>query len=139
MSSSAGQIIATYDVGPHRLTLELPDIMHVCYDGDVNIEEFKVMDAQVANFPGNGLVYVLRDARRGGQTSLETRAYMARAAKIDRLRAVVSFGATFYARTLVDMSARAIKALRQEGPELVFVDTEEQARLWIAECRAREQ
>jgi SpoIIAA-like len=135
MSSSAGPIIAVHDVGPHRVTIELPDIMHVRYDGDVSIDEFKVMDAFVANFPGNGAVYVLRDARRGGQTSLETRAYMARAARVTRLRAVVSYGSSFRSRTLVDMTQKAIKALRQEGPEVAFFETEEEARLWILQRR----
>lgn len=135
MSFSVGEVIATHEAGRHRAFVELPDILHVHYVGDVTLEDFKKLDSLVVEFPRPGNVYVLRNGRRGGQTTLETRAYMARAARIERLRAVVSYGTSFYARTLVDMSNRAIRALRHEGPELAFFETEEEARIWIAKCR----
>lgn len=135
MSLLAGEVIATHEIGLHRASIELPDILHVHYVGDVGLDDFKRLDSLVVQFPGTGRVYVLRDGREGGQTTLETRAYMARAARVDRLRAVVSYGTSFRARTLIDMSNRAIKALRQEGPELAFFETEEEARHWIAQCR----
>jgi hypothetical protein len=139
MSASGTDNFAVHQVGLHQALIELPDILHIHYQGDVSLEEFKIFDAFVANFPGSGFLYVLRDARRGGETSLETRAYMARAAQIERLRAVVSYGSTFYARMLVDMSSRAIRSIRslkKRSPETAFFSSEEEARAWIVRDRA---
>lgn len=132
---SAGEVFAIHDVARHKVHIELPDVLHIHYDGDVSLDEFKVMDDFVANYPGNEFIYVLRNARHGGQTSLETRTYMARFARTRRIRAIVTYGASFQGRMLVDMTRRAIHALKKEGPELAFVSSEEEARDWIATSR----
>lgn len=131
----AGDVIAIHDVGRHKVLIELPDVLHIHYDGDVNLDDFKVMDDFVANYPGREFIYVLRDARQGGQTSLETRTYMARFARTRRIRAIVTYGASFQGRMLVDMTRRAIHALKNDGPELAFVASEEEARRWIEKSR----
>lgn len=131
----AGEVIATHEVGRHKVFIELPDVLHIHYDGDVGLDEFKVMDDFVVTFPGPQFIYVLRDGRRGGQTSLEARTYMARHARTQRIRAIVTYGASFQGRMLVDMTRRAIQSLKQEGPELAFVESEDEARQWIMKSR----
>jgi hypothetical protein len=135
MPEQCGEVIASHDVGPHRLEFERPDIVHIRYDGYVNLEQFKAFDEIIMSFPEPPLLYLLRDARRGGMTLPETRAQMVKAAHVARWRAVATYGASFQARTIVTLTNKAIRILKEDGPTLAFLDTEAEARAWIEEHR----
>lgn len=132
-------IIVTHQVGPHRFILERPDIIHIRYAGDVNLEQFKRFDDLIVGVDEPAKLYLIRDASRGGIASPEVRAYMVRCAHIPRLVAVVTYGSSFQARTLVKMANTAVRVLQQQGPEIGFVDNESDARKWIAAHRQRLQ
>lgn len=138
MPDPDGEVVATHEVGPHHLEVERPDIVHIRYHGDVTVEHFQAFDAVIDGMsPPETRIYLLRDGRRGGFALPETRAYMARRARVSRLIAVVTYGTTFLGKTLVTMTNTAIRSLKQEGPDLAFVETEAEARAWIAEHRKR--
>lgn len=137
MSPTTPNVIASFDVGPHHVCLELPDIVHVHYHEIVEVEHFKAMDNFIANIPEPPELYLLRDARMGGLTTAEARAYMARHGHLRRLRAIITYGATFRAQTLMALATKAHRNLNHYGPEIVFCDTEDKARNWIAAHRKR--
>jgi len=132
-----GEVIASHDVGHHRLEIERPDIVHIHYMGDVNLEQFNTFDEIINNIPAPRELYLLRNAHRGGTTSPETRAKMVQTMHVMRWRAVVTYGASFHAQTVVTLTNKAIRILKEDGPPLAFLDSEEEARAWIAEHRKR--
>ncbi len=132
-------MVQVYEFGPHRCEIEPPDIAHVHYSGDVSIAHVKQIDTLLLNALQADAVYLLRDARSGGIQSGDTRTFMARKPTISRLIAVVTYGASFHARTITTMTRTASLALTHTGPELVFVETEAEARAWIEDDRRRRQ
>lgn len=126
-------------VGPHRIAFEYPDIVHIRYSGDVNLEQFIIMDDFIAAVPSPPPIFLLRDGREGGVASTEVRNYMRQKAHIEHLAAVVSYGTSFHAQTIVQMTNIAVKRLRKMGPEIAFCATEEEARALIDEYRRRMQ
>jgi hypothetical protein len=135
MPEQFGEVIAIHNIGPHCLKIERPDIVHIHYVGDVNLEQFKVIDRIVLDIPEPSDLYLLRDARRGGITTPATRAHLARSPHVLRWCAVVTYGASFQAQTMVRLTNKAIRLLNDKQSEVVFVDTEAKARAWIAKHR----
>lgn len=122
-------------VGPHELEIELPDILHIHYHGDVELEHFKVFDATVLRMSQPVPVYILRDAREGGNPSPETRSYIAKNVDVSRIIALVTYGSSFQARTITTMLNKAMRRLHEETGVSVFFDTESEARVWINKHR----
>lgn len=138
MYSAPRDGIAIHEIGPHRLEVEPSGIVHVHYFGDVQLVHFKEIDAMIKRTAAEITVYLLRDARGGGIATAETRAYSARNAHVENLAAVVTYGASFQAKTIVTMTNTAIRALRGEKAHpAFFFDTEAEARAWIEEDRRR--
>lgn len=123
-------------VGPHWLEIEPPDVLHIHYEGDVDVEHFKVFDANVLRFPPQTRVYVLRDARRGGTLSAATRMYVAQHVDVRRIAAMVTYGSSFQSRTVATMLNKAMRRLHSETGVAVFFETEAEARAWIAADRS---
>ena len=139
MPDQRGEVSESHEVGPHRLEIERPDVVHIRYDGDVNLEQFKAFDEIINKISSPRQLYLLRDAHRGGTTSPETRAKMVQSVHVMRWRAVVTYGASFHARTVVTLTNKAIRILKEEGPAVAFLDTEAEARAWIAEHRKQSE
>lgn len=138
MCSAPRDGIAIHEIGPHRLEIEQSGIVHVHYLGDVQLAHFKEIDAIIKQMAAQTMVYLLRDARGGGIATAEARAYSARNAHVDNLAAVVTYGASFQAKTIVTMTNTAIRSLRRENTHpALFFDTEAEARAWIEEDRSR--
>lgn len=139
MSEGNGHATEVHRVGPHILEIEPPDVAHVHYDGDVELEHFKAFDDIISAIPPPIRVYILRDARRGGFITPEARAYAAKKVDVARVAAVVTYGSSFQARTVVAMMNKAVKLINSvnSGAGAVFFDSEQQARAWIAEHRVR--
>jgi hypothetical protein len=126
---------AVIHVGRHRLEYEPPDIVHIHYDGPVELEHFKEFDAAITSIPPPTRVYLLRDARQGGFVGPETRKYIAENVDVNKVAASVTYGSSFQTRTVTTMMKLAHRRLQSGGPETVFFDTEDEARAWIAEHR----
>jgi hypothetical protein len=137
MSNQEGDVLETHDIGPHRMEIERPDVVHIHYMGQVTLDHFKLFDELIQRLPSEIRIYLLRDARQGGIATPEARAHMVRAGHLPRLTAVVTYGAAFQARTLVKLTNTAVRTLTRQTPDLAFVDTEGDARAWIAEHRKR--
>ena len=123
--------------GPHRIRVELPDIVHVKLEGDVQLEHIRAMYSRLDNMPNPNRSYLLRDARRVGEITPKAREFLVKASEQTHVAAVVTFGSSFHARVLLTMVVSAVRVLRPSSPRLVFVKTEQDARAWIEEDRKR--
>lgn len=124
-------------VGPHRYRIEPPDVVHVKLDGDVELEHIRILYASVTELPDPSRAYLLRDARRVGEIKPQARAHIARSGRAKDVLAVVNYGSSFHARVLLTMVLKAVRVFRPSAPRLLFFETEEQARAWIASDREK--
>ena len=121
-------------VGPHRLTLELPDVLYMRLDGDVNVDHMRAFLEVISEFPGQ--VHVLRDARKSRSVTAQAREFMLKNMPKGKAASFISFGAPFHARTVISMLAKAIRLLLHDSPIVGFTNTEMEARAWIDKIRA---
>lgn len=134
MPVSADRRVLSQVVGPHRIDLEFPDIVHVHYGGDVELAHFLAFDeAMVALPPPPMPVYLLRDARHGGLVTAETRAHIAHRATQSRFVAIATYGSSFQTKTVFANMNRALKTIKPSAVPVEFFDSEEDARNWLAE------
>jgi hypothetical protein len=136
MSVTHDQDAEGYVVGPHRLVLEFPDVVHVHYGGDVELAHFLAFDELTLRIPPPTLLYLLRDARHGGLITPETRKHIATNDEGRRFAAVATYGSSFHTKTVFANVTRALRTMRSRGTPVEFFDTESEARAWIAEHRA---
>ncbi len=115
------------------MSIELPDVLYLRLEGDVDIEHMKVFLEAVAEFPAE--VHVLRDARKSRLVTASAREYMMKQMPKGRVVSFISFGAPFQARTVITMLARAIRLLNKDSPIVGFTSTEGEARAWIERIR----
>ncbi len=120
-------------VGPHRVTIEPPDVLYLRVDGDVDVEHMKVFVEIVQKFPAE--VHVLRDARKSRVVTAKAREFMLKSMPRGKVASFISFGAPFHARTVIGMLAKAIRLLRHDCPVVGFTNTEAEARTWINKVR----
>jgi hypothetical protein len=121
--------------GPHLLRVEQPDILFLRLFGPVEQEHFRIFHQAMSEIPASLRIYLLRDARNGGFVTPDARAYISRHSVIDRIEAVVSFGASFQTRTVMTMMNRAMRTFHSREPEIAFFDDESSARVWIDDHR----
>jgi hypothetical protein len=121
--------------GPHLMRVEHPDVLFLRLHGPVEVEHFQLFHhaMQELSFPTR--LYLLRDAHDGGFATPEARAYISRHSIIDRIEAVVSFGASFQTRTVMTMMNRAMRTFHTRQPAIAFTDDESAARKWIEKHR----
>ena len=137
MSASHGHILTSQSVGPHRIELEVRDIVHIHYGGDVELTHFHGFNDVMTLFPPTTPLYLLRNARGGGVVAPETRNYIATKLVQSRFIAIATYGASFQSKTVFSNMNRATRITRPEsGIPVVFFDTEEEARDWLHEYRA---
>jgi hypothetical protein len=123
------------------MSVELPDVLHLRLHGNVELEHFRVFYGALDEIPRPIRVYLLRDAHDGGYVTPEARAYISKHSFLERIAAVVTYGASFQVRTIMTMMSRATRVFHSKEPELAFRDDETSARVWIAKHReqSREQ
>jgi hypothetical protein len=131
MSPEPGKFL---QVGPHRLMIELPDVLYLCIDGDVDVDHIKAFLQAVAQFPAE--VHVLRDARKSRIVTTSARQYMLKNMPKGNVMSFISFGASFHARTMIMMIIKASRLLGHNPPIVGFTNTEAEARAWIDKIRA---
>jgi len=121
--------------GPHGVRVELPDVLFLRLDGDVDLEHMRVFLEVIAEFPGD--VHVLRDARKSRVVKARAREFMMKQMPKGKVVSFISFGAPFHARTVITMLAKAIRLIHNDSPVVVFTGTEAEARVLIDEIRQR--
>jgi hypothetical protein len=121
-------------IGPHRVTIELPDVLCLRLNGDVELDHVKDFYALINELPAD--VYVLRDDRKSRMSSPQAREFMVKNIPAGKMVALISFGASFQRRTMIRMIAKAVRLLRHATPILEFTSTEAEARAWIDKIRA---
>lgn len=131
MHEAQGVSLGFRRAGPHLLRIERPDVLFMQLHGQVELEHFLLFHRVMAEIRPPTRIYLLRDARNGGFVTPEARAFISRHEVIDRIEAVVSFGATFQARTVATMMNRAMKSFHTREPDIAFFDDEGSARKWI--------
>ncbi|MDI1431081.1 STAS/SEC14 domain-containing protein [Polyangium sorediatum] len=124
-------------IGPHLVWIEPPDVLHTRIDGDITREHVKELLDALGTFPRAERIYILRDARGGGMPTREAREALIKGLPLDRLAAVVSYGASFQARTLLTMLDHAMRVLRPGKTRFVFFETEAEARAFLEADRTR--
>lgn len=133
---SAHQVNEFRVVGPHLVRVEPPDIVFVRFSGDVLREHFVRFYEAMAEIPLPTPIYLLRDAHHGGFVTRDARKHISQQYGFGRLAAVVTFGASFHAQTVMNMITRATRHLHTGEPETVFFEDEASARGWIDKHRA---
>ncbi len=121
--------------GPHLMKIEIPDVLFLRLHGPVELEHFQMFHQAMQEISFATRLYLLRDARHGGFVTPEARAYISRHSIIERIEAVVSFGASFQTRTVMTMMNRAMRTFHTREPAITFADDEFAARKWIEQHR----
>ncbi|MDI1445269.1 hypothetical protein [Polyangium sp. 6x1] len=124
-------------IGPHLAWPEPPDVLHTRVDGDITPAHVRELLDALDTFPRALRIYILRDARRSGLPTREAREALVKDLPLDRIAAIVSYGASFQARTLLTMLDHAMRVLRPRKTRFVFFETEIEARTFIENDRAR--
>lgn len=117
------------------MKVEQPDVLFLRLFGPVEREHFQMFHQAMREVPASTRMYLLRDARQGGFVTPDARAYISRHAVIERIEAVISFGASFQTRTVMTMMNRAMRTFHGREPEIAFAEDESSARIWIDKHR----
>jgi hypothetical protein len=123
-------------VGAHTLRLEPPDFYRATYVGDVSGDDALAVARELDRF-AQGKAYILGiiDATRMGSTSQEARRAILKMTPLIRGSACLGVSTTL--QLVGSIIGRAYRLVHRtvEQP-VVYVDTEDEARAWIAERRA---
>lgn len=123
--------------GAHFMRVEQPDILLLRLHGPVELEDFRLFHQAMEEIRPPTRLYLLRDARNGGFVTPGARAYIARNSIIERIEAVVTFGASLQTRTVMTMMNRAMRTFHGREPEIIFTNDEAEARRWIHTHRSQ--
>jgi hypothetical protein len=121
--------------GAHILRFEPPDLYLSIRDGDVSAAEMSTTIDAINRFAeGKRWILAIVPMERHGATSMEARRHLLRITP--RLRGAAYVGASFQQRMAVTGVTDERNAPRHgaDAP-MVFVATEEEARVWIAARR----
>jgi hypothetical protein len=124
-------------IGPHWAQIEPPDILHIHYGGDIEIEHHRLFGVLMDTFPPEVRIYILRDARGGGAETAETRAFIAKHVVASRFGGIVTYGSSFHHNTVLMMMNRIMRRSNADTPKALFFDTEVEARAYIEKTRAQ--
>jgi hypothetical protein len=113
------------------MRVEAPDVLFLRLHGPVQVDHFQIFHQAMQEISFPTRLYLLRDARNGGFVTPEARAYISRHSIIERIAAVISFGASFQTRTVMTLMNRAMRTFHSREPEIAFADSETGARQWI--------
>ncbi len=123
--------ITTHEVGPHRVDLEFPDVVHIHYVGDVELAHFLGFNDVMRALPPSIPLYLLRDARCGGLVTAEVRQYIANKLEDSRFIAIATYGSSFQTKTVFSNMNRAIRVKRPNEVTVEFFSSENDARAWL--------
>lgn len=125
-------------IGPHKIELDGPDVLHVRCIGEMNATHVRqitaLAEAHIAQLAGS---YMLVDLRQGAGLPKEARLLVAGWLRDNHLAAVVNYGASTMSRAFSSLAIRALALLYGKDVENIFVETEEDAHTWVARHRTR--
>lgn len=125
-----------FEAGPHRFRFEPPDVLFMYFNGPVEVGHFHEFYSTAMKLSSNGRIYIVRDTRNGGLLGAKTRSAVIKTVDPQRVIAIISYGSSFQLRVIVTMLTKAMRTFKRSAPLAVFVDTEEEARTWIAAHRS---
>ncbi|ADO68535.1 uncharacterized protein STAUR_0731 [Stigmatella aurantiaca DW4/3-1] len=113
--------------------------MRVTLHGQMGLKEVRETVAVAEEFKkGKGRIYLLVDASHGSGYSHEARRAIGEEPRLSPYTAIVLFGASTTMRAISALMIRALALLgRMPQGTMVFKDTEEEARAWVADMRER--
>jgi len=123
------------EVGAHRLIFEVPDTLLLQLNGTVDVDCIRAGIQAVKE--ARSRLYIIRDARNSGPTTQGARELLLKEMPVEKLIAVLTFGAPFHVRTVVTMLGRALRLLRPNAPPFLIFGPESEARLWIQMHRTK--
>lgn len=135
MSAPTSRRVESHVVGPHRVDLEFPDVVHVHYGGDVELSHHQAFYQVMRALPPAIPLYLLRDARCGGLVAAETRKHIVANTEPSRFVAIATYGSSFQTKTVFLNMSRALRTMRQNRVPVEFFDTETEARAYLDQHR----
>jgi hypothetical protein len=135
MDTSKPNAEQSFQIGLHRFRFEPPDVLFMHFEGPVQAAEFHEFYATALKLKPEGQIFLVRDARHGGLLDSKMRTAVINTADPERLAAIITYGSSFQLRVVVTMLAKAMRVIRKSVPLVVFVDSEDDARAWIATHR----
>ncbi|MFY2561546.1 STAS/SEC14 domain-containing protein [Corallococcus terminator] len=131
-------MVRMWTFGDSKMWFESPDIVRLVH---VGVFDLKLIQALCG--VGRELMvvqsrlYLFCDARRGSSISPEARKALSETPEVMPYEGIVIFGASFALRTMASMLGRPSGLLgRSQGASFGMVDTEEEARSWVAARRS---
>jgi hypothetical protein len=124
-----------FQIGPHSFRFEPPDILFMHFSGPVEAEQFHEFYATTMELKSQGQIYIVRDTRSGGSLDSKARSAVIKTVDPQRVAAIISYGSSFHLRVIVTMLTKAMRTFKPSAPRAVFVDSEDEARAWIATHR----
>lgn len=135
MDTSQPSVEQGFQVGLHRFRFEPPDVLFMHFEGPIQVAEFHEFYAAALKLNSDGRIYLVRDARHGGLLDAKVRTAVIKNVDPERVAAIVSYGSSFQLRVIVTMLIKAMRTFRKSAPPVIFVDSEDEARAWIATHR----
>jgi hypothetical protein len=128
-----------FQIGPHRVRFEPPDLLCVSCNGDFEPEHMRALYDLVGRYAaGPGYVHMLNDMTRLGVVGPETRKFAAQDPNAQKVLAMACVGASFSLRVSVTMVTKAMQIFAGRVSTVVeFFKDEAAARAWLVEQRAR--
>lgn len=130
-------------IGKHTIKFEEPDTFMIILEGDLNAKEVIDLYAVLAEFrEKNGRsASLLVDAKRMSSMTSEARKATVTEIKKDKKfhenYYTAVFGASFQIRVLINLLLNAVSIVTGQPNNAKFFKTEEEARAWLQECRAK--
>lgn len=125
-----------FQIGPHRFRFEHPDVLFMYFEGSVDVAHFHEFYALAIKLIPLHPIYIVRDTRGGGLLDAKTRSAVLKTVDPERVAAIISYGSSFQLRVIVTMLLKAMRTFKNAAPQAIFVDSEEEARAWIAANRS---
>jgi hypothetical protein len=121
-----------HHVGPHRVELHEPDLCLVVWDGEVTAEHIREAYPLLDGLGGGTRpIFVLQDVSRTRNITAGARKLISAQRAAERFVAVISYGASFQIRVIVQMVERVERLFRPSLPQALFFATEAEARAFL--------
>jgi hypothetical protein len=125
-------------LGRNRVRFEPPDLVIEELRGDVTGEDMtQVLDASKEWLDTGRDIYFLVDLSEAGTLSREARDVVRTKRVRPNIRGAALFGASFQVRVVSSLVTRTLFLLDKVSYEIKFLDTEAEARAWIATLRKK--
>ncbi|NTX53773.1 STAS/SEC14 domain-containing protein [Myxococcus sp. CA051A] len=131
-------MVRMWTFGDNKVWLESPDIIRLVNVGVFDLKLLHELNQVALELSAtHPRLYLISDVRRGTSISADARKTLSENPEAMPFVGTVLFGASFALRTMANMMGRASALLgRTQGAPFGMVETEEEARGWVAAQRA---